>query len=60
MQKEASDRDERRGTALKIYKNITELIGRTPLLEVTNIEQDKQLKARSPDKAGILSIRRAA
>lgn len=46
MQKEASDRDERRGTALKIYKNITELIGRTPLLEVTNIEQEKQLKAR--------------
>lgn len=46
MQKEASDRDERRGTALKIYKNITELIGRTPLMEVTNIEQEKQLKAR--------------
>lgn len=31
---------------MKIYKNITELIGRTPLLEVTNIEQEKQLKAR--------------
>lgn len=31
---------------MKIYKNITELIGRTPLLEVTNIECDKQLKAR--------------
>jgi len=31
---------------LKIYKNITELIGRTPLMEVTNIEQEKQLKAR--------------
>lgn len=31
---------------MKIYKNITELIGRTPLLEVTNIERDKQLKAR--------------
>ena len=31
---------------MKIYKNITELIGRTPLLEVTNIECDKRLKAR--------------
>lgn len=31
---------------MKIYKNITELIGRTPLLEVTNIERDKQLKAK--------------
>lgn len=31
---------------MKIYKNITELIGRTPLMEVTNIEQEKQLKAR--------------
>ena len=31
---------------MKIYKNITELIGRTPLIEVTNIEQEKQLKAR--------------
>ena len=31
---------------MKIYKNITELIGRTPLMEVTSIEQEKQLKAR--------------
>lgn len=31
---------------MKIYKNITELIGRTPLMEVTNIEQEKQLRAR--------------
>ena len=31
---------------MKIYKNITELIGRAPLMEVTNIEQEKQLKAR--------------
>ena len=59
MQKEASDRDERRGTALKIYKNITELIGRTPLLEVTNIEQEKQLKARILIKWNI-SIRQEA
>lgn len=31
---------------MKIYKSITELIGKTPLFEVSNIEQDKQLKAR--------------
>ena len=29
-----------------IYKNITELIGRTPLLETVNIERDKNLKAK--------------
>ena len=29
-----------------IYKSITELIGRTPLLEITNIEKDKNLKAK--------------
>ena len=31
---------------MKIYKSITELIGKTPLFEVSNIEQDKQLNAR--------------
>ena len=31
---------------MKVYKNITELIGRTPLMEVSGIEQDKQLKAK--------------
>ena len=30
----------------KIARNLTELIGRTPLLELTKIEQDKSLKAR--------------
>lgn len=30
----------------KIYRSYTELIGRTPLLEVRNIEKDKQLDAR--------------
>lgn len=30
----------------KIYSNLTELIGRTPLLEVRNIEQAENLKAR--------------
>lgn len=29
-----------------IYKNATELIGKTPLLEVTNLEKDLELKAR--------------
>lgn len=31
---------------MKIYKSITELIGKTPLFEMSNIEQDKKLKAR--------------
>lgn len=30
----------------QIYKNVEELIGRTPLLEVTNIEEKEGLKAR--------------
>lgn len=30
----------------KIYKSITELVGRTPLLEVNNIEQELNLEAR--------------
>ena len=29
-----------------IYKNVTELIGRTPLLEITRIEKEKELRAR--------------
>lgn len=29
-----------------IYKSVTELIGRTPLLEITNIEREKELKAK--------------
>lgn len=31
---------------MKVYKNITELIGKTPLFEVENIEREKDLKAR--------------
>lgn len=31
---------------MKIYKSVTELIGRTPLLEVKNIEREKGLKAK--------------
>ena len=31
---------------MKIYGSVTELIGRTPLLEVKNLEQDLDLKAR--------------
>lgn len=30
----------------KIYKSLTELVGHTPLLELTKIERDKELKAR--------------
>lgn len=30
----------------KIYRNITELIGNTPLVEITNIEKSEKLKAR--------------
>lgn len=31
---------------MKVYKSVTELIGRTPLLEVVNIEKEQKLKAR--------------
>ena len=31
---------------MKIYKSVTELIGKTPLLEVKNIEREKGLKAK--------------
>lgn len=31
---------------MKIYGSVTELIGKTPLLEVRNLEQDRKLKAR--------------
>lgn len=31
---------------MKIYENVTELIGRTPLLEVRGIEKDLELKAK--------------
>ena len=30
----------------KIYNNLTELIGATPLVEVKNIEKSEDLKAR--------------
>lgn len=30
----------------KIYKSVTELVGKTPLLEVSNIEKELQLKAK--------------
>ncbi|MDD3169819.1 MAG: pyridoxal-phosphate dependent enzyme, partial [Eubacteriales bacterium] len=30
----------------KVYKSLTELIGRTPLLELTNYEKKYELKAR--------------
>ncbi len=31
---------------MKIYDNVTQLIGRTPLMEVKNLEKEKNLKAR--------------
>lgn len=31
---------------MKIYRDITELIGKTPLFEVSNIEKEKQLEAK--------------
>lgn len=31
---------------MKIYGSVTELIGKTPLLEVRNLERDRELKAR--------------
>ncbi len=30
----------------RIYKGVTELVGHTPLMEITNIEREQQLKAR--------------
>lgn len=30
---------------MKIYKNVTELIGKTPLLELSNLEKEKHVKA---------------
>lgn len=32
----------------KIYKNVTDLIGHTPLLEIRNIEDEKKLKYFNP------------
>ena len=33
------------GTIMKVYKNVTELIGKTPLLELAHIEKEDKLKA---------------
>ena len=30
----------------RIYKGVTELVGHTPLMEITNVEREQQLKAR--------------
>lgn len=38
--------EERRKNMGKIYKSVTELVGRTPLFEVCNIEKELELKAR--------------
>ena len=31
---------------MKIYESVTELIGKTPLLEVKNLEREEKLKAK--------------
>ena len=36
----------RKEEKMKVYQSVTELIGRTPLLEVKNIEREKGLKAK--------------
>ena len=35
----------------KIYKGVSELIGKTPLLEVTNIEKELELEASQAEKS---------
>ena len=37
-----------------IYSKITELIGNTPLVELTNLEKEENLDAESYRKSGIL------
>ncbi len=36
---------------MKIYGSVTELIGRTPLLEVKNLEQGPGSESQSPGEA---------
>lgn len=43
--KKKQEREEQKEMA-KIYKSITELVGRTPLFEVENIEKQRNLKAK--------------
>src|SRR5699024_3075987 len=40
------DKKGEKQTMGKIYKSVEELIGRTPLLEVANLEREQELKAR--------------
>jgi cysteine synthase A len=44
IEKYFSDRDER-SVEMKVYKKITDLIGETPLLELSNYEKEQGLKA---------------
>ncbi len=37
----------------KIYKNITELIGNTPLLELVKLKEENKLKAKYISKSRI-------
>lgn len=38
----------------KIYKGAIELVGNTPLVEVTNIEKKEQYESASSCEAGVL------
>lgn len=40
------NREEEQAEMRKIYKNVTELVGKTPLLEVENLEKQLNLKAK--------------
>ena len=42
----------------KIYTSADQLIGKTPLLELTHIEQAEGLEAKDSGQAGILQSRR--
>ena len=37
----------------KIYTSADQLIGKTPLMELTHIEKEHGLKAKNPGKIGI-------
>ena len=42
----------------KLYTRVDQMIGKTPLLELTNLERELELGARVLAKAGIFQSRR--
>ena len=38
---------------MKIYRSFTELVGKTPLFELQNVEKEQQLKATVSGKTGV-------